>query len=107
VIRDGQEIWIHRLEMLTAEEREEIAERQRSPEARRGFAARLRRARRIEDRPLNAQLRLLREKMSRGEPGQLSYAELEATLVGSPTHVRAHMHWLRKLVTAARKVDYA
>jgi hypothetical protein len=38
-------------EGLTADERAEVAERQRSPEARRRFGARLREARRIEDTP--------------------------------------------------------
>jgi hypothetical protein len=56
VIREGRELWLLP-EELTAEEREEIAERQRSPEARRQFGARLRKARRIEGKPLKDALK--------------------------------------------------
>jgi hypothetical protein len=65
VIRQGEELWVLP-EALTVDEREEVAERQRSPEARRRFGVRLREARRIEDKPLKDALKAALES----EPGR-------------------------------------
>jgi hypothetical protein len=105
VIRDGQEFLVPRREFLTAEEVKEIAERERSPEARRRFGLKLREVRRIADKPLKAAIRLLREKMAREEPAELTDAEHEALLVGSPEHVKEEMRWLHKRAQRAAKGD--
>jgi hypothetical protein len=56
VIRDGHECYVL-LTHLTDAEREEFAERQRSPEARKRFGYKLRAARRAEDKPLKDALK--------------------------------------------------
>jgi hypothetical protein len=51
----------------------------------------LREVRRIEDKPLNAAIKLLRQKMARGEPDILTGAEKERLLNGAPEYVREKM----------------
>ena len=85
VIRRDQELYVIE-SSLTAEEREEVAERKRSPEARRRFGTLLRRVRRAEDAPLKAAIRILRAK---GDPNaSLTPEETEACLAGAPEHIR-------------------
>ena len=53
VIRDGQEMYVHR-ENLTAAELADVEERKKSPLARRRFGILLRRVRKTSDAPLKA-----------------------------------------------------
>jgi hypothetical protein len=57
VIRDGEEVYVPRCDMLTAAELADVEERERSPLARRRFGALLRRIRRAEDAPINAAIK--------------------------------------------------
>jgi hypothetical protein len=88
-IRDGRELIVPE-SALTAAEREELAERSQSQEARRRFGARLRQVRRVEDAPYKRAIAVLAKKRLAGDPNPtLTDAEIESVLAGSPEHVRA------------------
>jgi DNA-binding MarR family transcriptional regulator len=69
VIRDGHECYVL-LEALTPAEAKEVAERQRSPEARRRFGVRLRQVRRAEDAPLKAARQRLWQRLLAGKAAE-------------------------------------
>jgi hypothetical protein len=100
VIRDGEEFYMAS-DLLTPTEAAEIEEQRRSPEARRRFGILLRKARRIADAPYKAAIKLLKEKMARGEPGGLSAEELEAIIADSPEFVKADVRRLHRHRPAA------